>query len=109
MEDAVAKFGGGEFEVPENGQFIKIDRVTGERLPNDAEGEQVVAEFFREGEEPIFGQLLDGGFALGSTLSVGPEEGLGGQEVITIETPDGALVQIPRRANFGELSTGGLY
>ena len=49
MEKAVEKYGGGPFEVPEGGHFIKIDRFSGARLPADASGEYVVAEFFRDG------------------------------------------------------------
>ncbi|HCE71107.1 MAG TPA: penicillin-binding protein, partial [Ruegeria sp.] len=52
MTEAVKKFGGGPFEIPPGGHFIKIDRFTGARLPDDASGEYVVAEYFRDGEEP---------------------------------------------------------
>ena len=67
MQHAIEKYGGGRFRVPDNGYFLKIDRVTGARLPDDASGSNVVAEFFREGEEPIFGlaAIIDGGFAMG--------------------------------------------
>ena len=36
MTEAVKKYGGGPFEVPPGGHFIKIDRFTGARLPDDA-------------------------------------------------------------------------
>ncbi|MCB1349414.1 MAG: penicillin-binding protein, partial [Maritimibacter sp.] len=36
MTEAVKKYGGGKFKVPAGGQFIKIDRYTGARLPDDA-------------------------------------------------------------------------
>ena len=36
MEKAVEKYGGGPFEVPPGGHFIKIDRFSGARLPEDA-------------------------------------------------------------------------
>ena len=58
MEKAVAKYGGGPFEVPPGGHFINIDRYTGARLPPSATGENVVAEYFRDGEEPVFGLAL---------------------------------------------------
>ncbi len=108
MEKAVEKYGGGPFEVPPGGRFIKIDRYTGERLPDGSFGPNVVSEFFRDGEEPVFGVMYDGGFALGSDLPMGNEEGYGPDEMVTIETNDGAIVQIPK-ANFGTLSSGGLY
>ncbi len=49
-------------------QFIKIDRFTGARLGDSASGPNVVAECFREGEEPIFGIQFDGGFAMGGSF-----------------------------------------
>ena len=108
MTKAVEKYGGGSFDVPKGGRFIRIDRYTGERLPDGAFGPNVVAEFFRDGEEPVFGVMYDGGFALGSDLPMGNEEGYGENEMVTIERSDGAIVQIPK-ANYGTLSSGGLY
>jgi penicillin-binding protein 1A len=72
MLEAVKKYGGGRFRVPEGGYFIKIDRDTGARLPDSATGANVVTEFFREGIEPIFGlaAIIDGGFSLGSDLPI---------------------------------------
>ncbi len=108
MERAVAKYGGGPFEVPPGGQFIKIDRHTGARLPDSAYGANVVAEYFRAGEEPVFGVMYDGGFALGSDLPM--SGGFGADEMITIETSDGAIVQVPKAAaTSGQISSGGLY
>jgi penicillin-binding protein 1A len=44
----------GEFREPTRGGLIlvKIDRETGERLPDDAMGPHVVTELFRAGYEP---------------------------------------------------------
>ena len=116
MDEAVAKYGGGPFDVPEGGHFIKIDRFTGARLPDEASGDHVVAEYFRDGEEPLFGVMFDGGFAMGSNLPLflyGEGEGEGetvqpdtGEEVVT---SDGEVVVIPEKADFGSLSSGGLY
>ena len=108
METAVAKYGGTRFEVPPGGQFIKIDRFSGARLPDGASGPNVVSEFFRAGEEPVFGVMFDGGFALGSDLPMSGE-GFGPDAMITTETPDGTITQVPRRATSGELASGGLY
>jgi penicillin-binding protein 1A len=108
MEKSVAKYGGGPFAVPPGGQFIKIDRVTGARLPDGAYGANVVSEFFRAGEEPVFGVMYDGGFALGSDLPMSGD--FGPDEMVTIETQDGAIVQVPRNtATSGQISSGGLY
>ena len=81
MTKAVEKFGGGPFEVPEGGHFIKIDRYTGAPLPDDASGAYVVAEYFRDGAEPIFGMTFDGGFAMGSSLPLIEEVEQSGRKV----------------------------
>ena len=106
MKEAVKKYGGGAFEVPEGGRFIKIDRFTGERLPDDASGEYVVAEFFRDGEEPLFGITFDGGFAMGSNLPLFDEV----QEITTeVTTSTGKKAVVGPKASFGTVSSGGLY
>ncbi len=107
MQAATEKYGGGKFEVPPGGHFIKIDRFSGARLPDNATGDHVVAEYFRDGEEPTFGVMFDGGFAMGSNLPLFTRE----NEVVNtqVETSDGDIVVIPGRANFGTLSSGGLY
>jgi penicillin-binding protein 1A len=107
MEEATQKYGGGPFEVPSGGRFIKIDRFTGARLPDDATGETVVAEFFRAGEEPIFGLMFDGGFAMGEDLPLFEEVSTGQSQQITTTT--GEKVEVGPNANFGTLSSGGLY
>jgi penicillin-binding protein 1A len=111
MEKAVAKYGGGRFRVPPGGFFVKIDRSTGARLSDSASGPNVVAEYFREGEEPIFGvaaAVVDGGFAMGSNVPMfRAGEGDGDQRTVTTST--GRQVDIAPRASFGTLSSGGLY
>lgn len=107
MEQATQKYGGGPFEIPPGGQFIKIDRFTGARLPDDATGDAVVAEYFRSGEAPIFGVMFDGGFAMGEDLPLFQEaQGRQGQQVTT---SSGETVDVGPNANFGTLSSGGLY
>ncbi|WP_145104137.1 penicillin-binding protein 1A [Cereibacter sediminicola] len=111
MTKAVQKYGGSEFRVPPGGYFIKIDRFTGARLPDDATGENVVAEYFRQGEDPVFGMgaMVDGGFAMGSNLPLfayGEDETEQGS---TVTTATGERKVIPKKADFGTLSSGGLY
>lgn len=106
MEEATKKFGGGPFEVPPGGRFIKIDRFTGARLDDSASGEAVVAEYFREGEQPIFGITYDGGFAMGQNLPLFEEVGRKQQEVTT---STGETTTVGPKADFGTLSSGGLY
>ncbi|MGR3322688.1 MAG: penicillin-binding protein 1A [Pseudooceanicola sp.] len=106
MEKAVEKYGGGKFRIPPGGRFIKIDRYSGARLPDDATGPHVVAEYFRDGEEPIFGISFDGGFAMGSNLPLFDEVQPQGQEVTT---STGRRAVVGPKADFGTLSSGGLY
>jgi penicillin-binding protein 1A len=116
MAEAIQAYGAGPFEVPPGGYFVKIDRFSGARLPDNAVGDDVVSEYFREGEEPLFGMLalVDGGFGMSSDLPLfgrgeGDEEGaevVGDQRV---QTSTGEAVVVPGRATFGTLSSGGLY
>ncbi|MCP5038125.1 MAG: PBP1A family penicillin-binding protein [Rhodobacteraceae bacterium] len=111
MKSAVAKYGSGAFEVPEGGHFINIDRFSGARLPDGDSGDHVVAEYFRDGEEPVFGVMFDGGFAMGSDLPLFlPERTEGVGDVNTrVTTSDGQIILLDDNANFGSLSSGGLY
>ncbi|MGB7322028.1 MAG: penicillin-binding transpeptidase domain-containing protein, partial [Albidovulum sp.] len=112
MQEAVKKYGGGQFKVPEGGHFIKINRFTGERLPDDVSGDFVQSEFFRDGEVPIFGigAMVDGGFAMGQNLPLFAYGELGADEGGTsVTTSTGKTKIIPKKADFGTLSSGGLY
>jgi len=106
MQSAIQKYGGSEFRVPEGGQFINIDRFSGARLSDEAEGDHVVAEFFREGEEPLFGVTFDGGFAMGSNFDlIQPGEDM----VKQVTTSTGGVAVVGPKATIGTLSSGGLY
>ena len=111
MKEATLKYGAGEFEVPPGGRFIKIDRYTGQRLSDDATGENVVAEYFREGEAPVFGvgATVDGGFAMSGDLPLfgrGESDDRPAREVVT---STGERARIAPKASFGSMSSGGLY
>lgn len=114
MVEAVEKYGGGQFVVPAGGEFIKMDRFTGARLPDDAEGENVVAEYFRIGEEPVFGLSLTDTFAMGANLKSEEQllnEALEAAEAAQDAAEEGTVV-VPTddtKADFGTLSSGGLY
>ena len=57
--------------VPPGGHFIKIDRHTGQRLPDYAEGANVQAEYIRDGQELMvgdFGQTVDAGWKMGADV-----------------------------------------
>ncbi|MFK7937933.1 MAG: penicillin-binding protein 1A [Roseovarius sp.] len=107
MSKAIQEYGGGKFRAPEGCDFIKIDRTTGARLSGDASGKYVVSECFRAGEEPVFGVMFDGGFAMGDDLNLfssGETE-----QVKEITTSTGKKAQVGGKATFGSLSSGGLY
>jgi penicillin-binding protein 1A len=108
MEKAVAKYGAGRFAIPPGGRFIKIDRFTGARLPDDASGDFVVSEYFREGEQPVFGITFDGGFAMGANLPLFTDQELG-RNTRQVQTSTGETIVIPDQATAGEISSGGLY
>ncbi|WP_299661092.1 penicillin-binding protein 1A [uncultured Ruegeria sp.] len=105
MEQAVEKYGGGPFEVPPGGQFIKIDRFSGARLPEDASGDYVVAEYFRDGIDGFIDRIYDGGFAMGSDLPLFEEASSGRQ----VTTSTGDTITVGPNASQGDLQGGGLY
>ena len=106
MKKATQKYGASNFRIPEGCEFIKIDRFSGARLSDGASGDNVVNECFREGEEPIFGVSFDGGFAMGSNLSLIRPDGQVAREVTT---STGKKAVVGPKATFGTLSSGGLY
>ena len=106
MQEAIGQYGSGNFKVPADCQFINIDRFSGGRLPIDAVGENVVAECFRPGEEPLFGIMFDGGFAMAADLPLFDEVPRQRREVTT---STGETATVGEKATFGTLSTGGLY
>ncbi|MEY8098401.1 penicillin-binding protein 1A [Falsihalocynthiibacter sp. S25ZX9] len=108
MKKATEKYGGGKFKVPPGGHFIKIDRYSGARLDNSASGANVVAEYFRDGEEPLFGVAFDGGFAMGSDLPMFDDVGQD-EQTTTTTTSTGDTVTFGKKATFGTISSGGEY
>jgi penicillin-binding protein 1A len=111
MATAIKKYGGAKFKVPPGGYFINIDRFSGARLGEDATGDNVVAEYFREGEEPIFGlgAMVDGGFEMGSNLPLFAAGETDRGSSATVTTATGERRNVPAKADFGTLSSGGLY
>ena len=110
MKEVVKKYGGSKFKVPPGGYFVKIDRFTGARLSDDASGANVVAEYFREGTDVDFGlgAMVDGGFEMGQNL---PLFAYGETESgsASVTTATGETRVIPGKADFGTVSSGGLY
>jgi penicillin-binding protein 1A len=107
MEPATARFGGADFPVPDGCRFIRIDRFSGARLADDAEGENVVSECFREGEEPVFGITFDGGFEMTGDLPLVEEVRASSRQVTT--ATGGTVSVSGGNASLGTISSGGLY
>lgn len=107
MRKAVEEFGGTEFKVPPGGYWVKIDRITGQRLPDDATGPNVIAEYFRDGTDPDWlSPYVVAGF--GEENVVLPwQAGSNGGTAVTTST--GERKVIPKKADFGTMSSGGLY
>jgi penicillin-binding protein 1A len=106
MEPAIERFGGGPFAIPEGCSFINIDRFTGARLSDDAQGDNVVSECFRAGEEPIFGITFDGGFEIAGDLPL-VEEVRSASRNVTTST--GETATVGEGASLGTMTSGGLY
>ncbi len=118
MREAVKEFGGTKFRVPEGGHFEKIDRFTGQRLSADASGANVLSEFFRNGTENDAGRMIDGGFVakvmpkvegIPDTLKELPKSSGEGAGSKSVTTSSGQKRVIPQKADFGTMSSGGLY
>ncbi len=106
MSEAIQQYGGGKFRVPDECQFIKIDRFSGARLPDSASGDNVIAECFRANEEPVFGIMFDGGFAMAEDLPLFDEVPRAARQVTT---STGNTATVGPKATLGTLSSGGLY
>ncbi len=115
MKEAVKRFGGTAFKVPEGGHFINIDRYSGAQLPEGASGPNVQAEYFRDGEEPVFGlgAMVDGGFGMGQDLPLfaageTDQTDLSTQTDVVVNG-NGETTTVQKKATFGSVSSGGLY
>ncbi|WP_372800045.1 penicillin-binding protein 1A [Paracoccus seriniphilus] len=109
MRDAIKEYGGTAFKVPPGGHWVKIDRITGQRLDDDATGANVIAEYFRDGTDPDWlSPVIISGF--GDEKVVLPwEAGADSRGSTSITTSTGKRKVIPKRTDFGTMSSGGLY
>ncbi|MCY4180057.1 MAG: hypothetical protein OXD48_07245, partial [Litoreibacter sp.] len=80
-------------------------------LPQGASGDYVVSEYFRDGELPAYGlgSILDGGFAMGQNLNLIARGDTDVNATTTVTTTTGQTAVIPKNANIGTISLGGLY
>lgn len=109
MTQAVKTYGGSAFKVPPGGYWAKFDRYSGARLSDDASGDNVQAEYLRPGQERHNdGEIVDGGFAMGQNLPLF-QQGETDQGDAEVTTSTGETKVIPKKADYGTLSSGGLY
>ncbi|MDO5646864.1 penicillin-binding protein 1A [Paracoccus sp. (in: a-proteobacteria)] len=109
MQQAVAEYGGRAFKVPPGGFWVKIDRITGQRLPDNASGPNVIAEYFRDGTDPDWQvPFIVSGFGDGPVVLPWQAEA-DSRASTQITTSTGERRVIPRQTDFGTLSSGGLY
>ena len=98
------------FPVPPGGHFIKIDRHTGQRLPDFAEGANVQAEYIRDGQELMvgaFGNTVDAGWKMGADVPL--YESVRNSPAIERVMVRGQSNAPPKRPSLGTPSSGGLY
>jgi len=96
--------------VPPGGHFIKINRHTGQRLPDDAAGNDVQAEYIRDGQELMvgaYGQTVDGGWKMGGDVPLFDD--VRNSPAIERVTVRGQSRALPSRPSLGSMSSGGLY
>jgi penicillin-binding protein 1A len=108
MARALEDQGPVEFALPRGGRFIKIDRNTGQRLPDGASGPNVQIEYIQGGQETVvggYGRTVDGGWKMGADVPLVSTGGRSVQEV----TVGGRTRVLPARPTMGTISGGGLY
>ncbi|MFB2530978.1 penicillin-binding protein 1A [Paracoccus sp. p4-l81] len=113
MRKAVAEYGGSKFRVPPGGYWVKIDRFSGAKLADNATGDNVIAEYFRDGVVPDWSlqNVVDGGFVAGTDFPLVDEVAaqMRNQGAQSVTTSTGKAVVIPKRATEQTISGGGLY
>ncbi|ARJ68568.1 penicillin-binding protein 1A [Paracoccus contaminans] len=102
MRQAVKQYGGTKFKVPPGGYFADVSY-----------GKGVISEYFRNGTSPSSGQrVVDGGFQRV------PKDQLPGfkkssdvteKAAKAVTTSTGKKKIIPKKADYGSMSSGGLY
>ncbi|CAN5802693.1 PBP1A family penicillin-binding protein [soil metagenome] len=109
MARAMDGQGAVQWPTPPGGRFIKIDRATGERLPDNASGANVQVEYLRGGQEVLvggFGRTVDGGWRMGADVPLYSGAAPERVEQVTI---GGETRSLPSAPSMGTISGGGLY
>ena len=110
IKEAMKGQGPVKWEVPPGGHFIRIDRHTGQRLADNAEGANVQAEYIRDGQDLMvgaYGQTVDAGWKMGADVPLFESVRNSPQiERVQIRGQNRAL---PSNPSLGSMSSGGLY
>jgi penicillin-binding protein 1A len=107
--EAVKEFGGTEFAVPPRAGISSTSTASAAPSWADAKGPNVIAEYFRDGQDTLSGWVWSMA-ALAAPIrapaACSPRRAMRGQAVTT---STGKKKVIPKKADFGTLSSGGLY
>ncbi len=116
IKEASRYYGAAKFRIPEGGDFVAIDRLTGEpvKVPDNEDFDGIVREFFRAGTEPEPGKLriISGGFPMSSDIPIhDPREESTASASRVGQDPEGAqdAGDDQETGSFGSLTAGGLY
>jgi penicillin-binding protein 1A len=108
MKVAMEGQGPVSWPVPPGGHFIKIDRSTGQRLPDNATGANVQTEYIKDGQLVMvggYGQTVDGGWKMGADVPL--YEGVSTAAVERVRV-GGQVRALPSSPTLGSISSGGL-
>ena len=110
IKTAMAGQGPVTWPVPPGGNFIKIDRHTGQRLPDYAEGSNVQSEYIRDGQETVvggYGRTVDAGWKMGADVPL--FDSVQNSPQIERVRVRGQTRALPSNPSLGSMSSGGLY
>jgi len=110
IKEAMKGQGPVSWEVPPGGHFIRIDRHTGQRLADNASGDNVQAEYIRDGQDLMvgaYGQTVDAGWKMGADVPL--FENVRNSPQIERVQIRGQSRALPSNPSLGSMSSGGLY
>ncbi|MFO1105167.1 MAG: penicillin-binding protein 1A [Amaricoccus sp.] len=109
MKVAMAGQGPVSWDVPPGGTFMKFDRRSGQRLPDDASGPSVQAEYIRDGQGTAvggYGDVVDGGWRMSEDVPL--YDGAAQSQIERVQVR-GQVRNLPSNPSLGSMSSGGLY
>jgi penicillin-binding protein 1A len=110
IKEAMRGQGPAKFPLPPGGHFVNIDRHTGQRLPDYAEGANVQAEYIRDGQDLMvggYGRTVDAGWKMGADVPL--FDSVRNSPQIEQVRVRGQTRALPSNPSLGSMSSGGLY